>query len=184
MTKRKKREREKGRSADNGFLVQGQHMMHMMCVPTSERNRCRSIRDRSNPFDSITIVPISILNIQSMRQGLIIDRLFPMVLEITHHVSTSCNADLAARMKQLNEEKRYSRVLALYESNKRTKLSHMAINQTLQACIHLGDFDRGVAIHQQLSAYARNSPHIQLSLLQLYRKWYISTRNDDILLIL
>ena len=80
------------------------------------------------------------------------------------------NIDLGGQMKQLNDAKKYQEALSLFDAQQQVKLTNMAINQALQACIHLRDFHRGSNIHREFYSRSLSCHHMQLSLIQLYSK--------------
>jgi hypothetical protein len=104
----------------------------------------------------------------------ILNCLTSSIINCHRSVSTQSNIDLGLQMKQFNEKKQYKRTLSLLDANKQNEMSNFAINQALQACIHLRDFDRGWSIYEQLSSHSLNCRYIQTSLVQLHSK-FLST---------
>ena len=82
--------------------------------------------------------------------------------------SIQTNVALGLRMKGLNEKKQFQNALSLFNAAKRNEVNDLAINQALQACIHLRDFQRGSFIYKQLSSRSLKCRHIQTSLVQLF----------------
>ena len=84
--------------------------------------------------------------------------------------STSVN-NLAIRIKQLNDNKQFIKAIALFDKHGRELQSNsLAINQTLRACLELGDFKRGKEIHERLSPYLIDNAYIRTSLIRLYSR--------------
>ena len=83
----------------------------------------------------------------------------------------SSNDHLGTQMKQLNDAKRFKESLALFDSRKTSNMTDLSINQALKASIHLSDFQRGLAIHKQLSSRSLNCRYIRMSLIQLYSEF-------------
>lgn len=81
--------------------------------------------------------------------------------------------DLGLKLKLLNEKEQYREVLELFDKYKDKnilKFSSLAITQTLKACTHLGELQRGSTIHQLLSSRVDNDVYIQVTLIHLYSK--------------
>ena len=90
---------------------------------------------------------------------------------LARSVSIQSNIELDLRMKEFNDKKQFKNALSLFNMQKQHEMSDFAINQALQACVHLRDFQRGSAIHRQLSSGSSKCPYIQTSLVQLYSEF-------------
>ena len=74
---------------------------------------------------------------------------------------------LNSTMKQLIDNRRYRDVLDLFD--RETQASTDATRTlALKACAKLGDCERGLRIHQQLSSKSLRNHFIQTSLIHLY----------------
>lgn len=84
------------------------------------------------------------------------------------------NGDLGDRMKVLNDNKQFEKVIKLFyeytENNTIEQCSNWIIIQTLKACTQLGDLKRGMDIHQQVSHRLKHDSYIVPSLIHLYSK--------------
>jgi len=75
------------------------------------------------------------------------------------------------QLKQLNANKQYEKVIDLFENYIQQNIpTDIAINQTLKACIELGDLKRGSDIHQRLSSQSKQNHFIQTNLIRLFSK--------------
>ena len=112
------------------------------------------------------------------------DRMIPMLnRSFNHRVichvrrSTSIRSDfpLTHRMKTLNANEQYAKVLDLFEEHKQDKtiqhISGYIIIQALKACTQMGDLQRGKAIHRLVSARVKSDGYILSSLIHFYSKW-------------
>ena len=77
-------------------------------------------------------------------------------------------------MKSLNDNKQFKKALELFDKHKENKikrLSSLIITQALKACTHLGELQRGKAIHHLISSRIKNDIYISASLIHLYSKF-------------
>ena len=72
-------------------------------------------------------------------------------------------------MKQLIDARQYKDVLKLFDQQHGT-LTDVTLTLALKACANLGDRERGIRVHQQLSAQSLRNPFIQTSLIHLYSR--------------
>ncbi len=80
-------------------------------------------------------------------------------------------SDFNNQLKQLNANKQYEKVINLFENYIQQNIpTDIAINQTLKACIELGDLKRGYDIHQRLSSESKQNHFIQTNLIRLFSK--------------
>ena len=91
-----------------------------------------------------------------------------LLLRLTRLYSTI--VDLGLQMKQLNDKKQFRKALSSFEKYSTKKRTSLVIDQALRACIHLNDFQRGKAIHQELPRNLLNNEHIRTTLIRLYSK--------------
>lgn len=76
------------------------------------------------------------------------------------------------QLRQLNANKQYEKVIDLFENYAQQNIpTDIAINQTLKACIELGDFKRGSDIHQRLSSQSKQNHFIQTNLIRVFSKF-------------
>ena len=81
--------------------------------------------------------------------------------------------DLGVEMKRLNDRKQFRKTLELFDKHKDNNIqtfSTFTITQTLKACAHLRDIQRGSTIHHLISSRVRDDLHVQVSLVNLYSK--------------
>ncbi|CAF1320958.1 unnamed protein product [Adineta steineri] len=79
--------------------------------------------------------------------------------------------DINNRLKQLNMNKQYKKVIDLFDNYiQKNNPSDLVINQTLKACIELGDIKRGSSIYQRLSSQSKQNHFIQTNLIRLFMK--------------
>jgi len=79
--------------------------------------------------------------------------------------------DFNNQLKQLNANKQYEKVIDLFENYTQQNIpTDIAINQTLKACIELGDLKRGSDIYQRLSSQSKQNHFIQTNLIRLFSK--------------
>ena len=95
-------------------------------------------------------------------------RLIFTVKNFIRYNSIQTNAALGLRIKELNEKKQFENALSLFYTGKQDEMGDLAINQALQACVHLRNFQRGSIIYKQLSSRSLKCHHIQTSLVQLF----------------
>jgi hypothetical protein len=82
--------------------------------------------------------------------------------------------NLGIEMKLLNDNKQFKKALELFDKHKKNKVetfSSLIITQTLKASAHLGDLQRGQAIHHLISSRIKDDSHILASLINLYSKF-------------
>jgi uncharacterized membrane protein YukC len=80
--------------------------------------------------------------------------------------------DFNNQLKQLNNNKQYEKVINLFENYSQQHIpTDIAINQTLKACIELGDLKRASDIHQRLSPQSKKNHFIQTNLIRLFSKF-------------
>ncbi len=80
-------------------------------------------------------------------------------------------SDFNNQLKQLNANKQYEKVINLFENYIQQNIpTDIAINQTLKACIELGDLKRGSDIYQRLSSQSKQNHFIQTNLIRLFSK--------------
>lgn len=87
---------------------------------------------------------------------------------VAQNVLFQSTDSLGVHMKQLNDAKNFKEALSLFDSRKSSNTSDLSINQALKACIHLGNFQHGLAIHKSLTSRSLKCRHIQMSLVQLH----------------
>ena len=113
------------------------------------------------------------------RNFLFVVRRLAVTLQPVHRSPSIQSSDsLGVHMKQLNDGKRFKESLSLFDSREPSKATDLSINQALKACIHLSDFQRGLAIHKALSSRSLKCRHIQMSLVQLYSASFASFERD------
>ena len=108
----------------------------------------------------------------------VVNRLALTLRRVNRSVSFQSSDRLGVHMKQLNDAKRFKESLSLFDSREPSNTTDLSINQALKASIHSGDFQRGLAIHKELSSRSLMCRHIQMSLVQLYSQSFSSERID------
>ena len=82
------------------------------------------------------------------------------------------DSGLANQMKQLNEEKKFDRVLQLYDTynkdNHSKSLPSRIVTEALKACTKINDLQRAKDIHHRLSSSNQSDPYIVSSLIDFY----------------
>lgn len=96
--------------------------------------------------------------------------MFLLSLKICRRFASTKFVDLGNQMKRLNDDRQFQKVITLYDSHIDQHQNTLVANQALKACIELGDLNRGIQIHQNLSSFSINNSFIQISLIRLYSK--------------
>ena len=93
---------------------------------------------------------------------------------LVRQLSSRLSANLGDQMKILNEKKQFTEALHLFDecrTNDTKALSNMIVMQALRASTNLRDLQRGIRIHQLISARVENDPYIAASLIHLYSEF-------------
>ena len=86
---------------------------------------------------------------------------------------SSSSIELNNTMKSLIDARKYRAALDLFDRQHRSS-TDTSLTFALKACTKLGDLDRGIRIHQQLSGQSLTNPFIQTSLIHFY------SRSEDV----
>ena len=102
------------------------------------------------------------------------DRCRSLIVLAFRLAATQSQLDLGRRMKILNDRKQFKASRQLFdqcrENDHKAPLSSTAITQALKACANTRDLERGVDIHQLVSARNGENTYILTSLIHLYSK--------------
>ena len=102
------------------------------------------------------------------------DRCRSLVVLASRLTATRLDESLGYQMKVLNDKKQFKKALALFDtcrpSDPKAPLSSTMIAQALKACANIRDLERGVNIHQLVSARNGENTYILASLIHLYSK--------------
>ena len=96
---------------------------------------------------------------------------------VVRQLSSRLNANLGDQMKMLNEKKRFTEALHLFDecrTNDTKPLPNMIIMQALKASTNLRDLQRGIGIHQLVSGRVKNDSYIAASLIHLYSEFALA----------
>lgn len=98
-------------------------------------------------------------------------RLSSLLVFVKRSIITQPNIDLGNQMKLSNDKKQFKKVLELfdkYKKNNNEKFSSLIMTQTLKACSHLEDLQRGLDIHRLISSHIKHDFYICASLIHLF----------------
>ena len=98
-------------------------------------------------------------------------RLSPLLIVPKRAVTQKVTVDPGIRMKLLNDKKQFKKALELFDKHKENDIqtfSSLTITQSLKACAHLRELQRGLNIHNLLSSRANDDMYILVSLIHLY----------------
>jgi hypothetical protein len=98
-----------------------------------------------------------------------IDQIKSKYFFVISSLASSSTINLNATMKKLISSRHYKQALDLFDQEY-PRCTDATFTLALKACTKLGDHQRGVRIHQQLSSQLLRNPFIQASLIHFYSK--------------
>ncbi|CAF4655636.1 unnamed protein product [Rotaria magnacalcarata] len=110
-----------------------------------------------------------------MLSNILINNYLKFVIPASRRLaSTQTNDNIGARMKMLNDNKEYIKVLELFDTFNEKNInecSNWTIIQALKACTQTSDVQRGLKIHHLIWSRLKHDPYVLPSLIHFYSKF-------------
>ncbi|CAM4770811.1 unnamed protein product [Rotaria magnacalcarata] len=107
-----------------------------------------------------------------MLSNILINNYLKFVIPASRRLaSTQTNDNIGARMKMLNDNKEYIKVLELFDTFNEKNInecSNWTIIQALKACTQTSDVQRGLKIHHLIWSRLKHDPYVLPSLIHFY----------------
>ena len=159
------------------WFAEGQHSIHYIKIrKTHTRQPCPArFRSSTNRFLNLNLLTL-VICVQDLFDQMIsaLNQSFNhrLICLLTRSMSARSDFALSHRMKVLNDDEQYGKVLDLFEQRKEKNninpLSSSIIIQALKACTQTGDLQRGQAIHRLVSSRVKTNSYILSSLIHFY----------------